>query len=501
MGLLEFLPLGAFGLALATALVLGALCTFGRRKRQAGEPPLINGWIPFLGKALNFRTNTTDFLLSLNKKYGDIFTIHMAGKYITFIMNPLQYHVMSKNSKYLEFRELADRISSQAFDHPRIRNEDCPDLNEHLHRNYQYLLGKSLDTLSNNMMNNLRNIFESKFSQMVDWETGKMYKFCFSIIFEASFKTLYGREPHNDGYSVTDAIGEKFLKFDANFSYLALNTPIQLLGATKRIRREIIHFLSPKKMEKWLEVSEVVQSRKDVFEPYQVLSDYDKAAHHFGFLWASVGNTIPAIFWAMYYLLRHPEAFAVVRDEIDHLLQSTGQERRPGYSSYLTREQLDNLVYLESAINESLRISSSSMNIREIKENFILKFEKNHEVSLRKGDLVAIFPPVLHLDPEIYEDPKAYKFDRYVENGKKKTTFFKQRKKLKYFLMPFGSGISKCPGRFFAMNEIKLFLILALVHFDMEIMEDKQLGQNKDRIGLGILLPDSDIIFRYKLRS
>lgn len=88
-----------------------------------------------------------------------------------------------------------------------------------------------------------------------------------------------------------------------------------------------------------------------------------------------------------------------------------------------------------------------------------------------------------------------------MENGKKKTTFFKQGKKLKYFLMPFGSGSSICPGRFFAMNEIKLFVILALVYFDMDIMEDKQLGQNKDRIGLGILLPDSDIIFRYKLRS
>lgn len=48
----------------------------------------------------------------------------------------------------------------------------------------------------------------------------------------------------------------------------------------------------------------------------------------------------------MYYLLRHPEALAAVRDEIDHLLQSTGQKRGPAYDLHLTREQLDNLVYL-----------------------------------------------------------------------------------------------------------------------------------------------------------
>uniref|UniRef100_A0A8C5RF77 Cytochrome P450 family 7 subfamily B member 1 n=1 Tax=Laticauda laticaudata TaxID=8630 RepID=A0A8C5RF77_LATLA len=434
-------------------------------------------------------------LLTLCISYGQV------RKYITFIINPLQYHLMTKNSKYLEFTDFADQISSQAFDHPPTVNGNCPDLNEHVHRNYQYILGKSLDTLSDNMMKNLQNIFKRKFSQMVDWEMEKMHKFCFSIIFEASFKTFFGRDPHNDGYNVTDEIGEKFLKFDANFSYLALNVPITLLGATKNIRRELINFLNPKKMEKWLDVSKVVQDRKDILENYKVLSDYDKAAHHFAFLWASVGNTIPVIFWTMYYLLRHPEAFAVVHDEIDHLLQSTGQEKRPGYNIYLSREQLDNLVYLESAINESLRMCSSSMNIRQVKENFILKFEENREVCLRKGDFLAIFPPVLHRDPEIYKDPQTYKFDRYVENGKKKTTFFKQGKKLKYFLMPFGSGVSMCPGRFFAMSEIKLFVVLASVYFDMDIMEDKQLGQDKDRIGLGILLPDSDILFRYKLRS
>lgn len=76
------------------------------------------------------------------------------------------------------------------------------------------------------------------------------------------------------------------------------------------------------------------------------LFTYFLPAHHFAFLWASVGNTIPATFWAMYYLLRHPEALAMVRDEIDHLLQSTGQKKGSAYSILLTREQLDSLVYL-----------------------------------------------------------------------------------------------------------------------------------------------------------
>ncbi|XP_042317883.1 cytochrome P450 7B1 [Sceloporus undulatus] len=493
--------LSSWGLALATLLALGAAGLFlRRRRRRPGEPPLETGWIPFLGEALKFKNDATNFLLSLQQKHGDIFTVYLAGRYITFVLDPLQFASVIKNGKHLEFKEIADRISSQAFDHPSILKENYSNLSENVHRNYQYLTGKPLDTLSDSMMKNLQSIFKTKFSQVTDWKMETVNKFCFSIIFEASFRTLYGKDPDADGHSVTDAIGDKFLKFDAKFSYLAASIPIEFLGETKGIRKELINFFKHENMAKWLGVSEVIQDRKNMFEMYEELGDYDKAAHHFAFMWASLGNTIPATFWTMYYLLRHPEALAVVHDEIDHLLQSTGQERGPGFNVRLTREQLDNLVYLESAINESLRMCSSSMNIRLTKEDFILKLEGNLEVSLRKGDYIAIYPPILHMDPEVYQDPEQYKFDRYVENGKKKTGFYKQGKKLKHFLMPFGSGASMCPGRFFAVNEIKLCLVLLLSYFDMELLEEKSIGLDKSRIGLGICLPDSDVMFRYKLK-
>ncbi|XP_050564662.1 cytochrome P450 7B1 isoform X2 [Cygnus atratus] len=534
----DALPLGACGgAAAAAALLLWAVCVLCRRKRldaqprsieepklmhmslrentsrkhsfvqesplsrKTGEPPLINGWIPYLGKALIFRKDAYKFLLDQQKKLGDIFTVHIAGRYITFIMDPFQYVYVIRNSKQLEFHEFANKMASKTFDYPALSKAKFPDLKENLHRIYQYLQGKPLDIISDHMMKNLQDIFEWKCSQATDWETEKMYKFCCSVMFEASFVTLYGRVPAADGHKVISEIRDKFIKFDASFPYLAANIPIELLGATKKVRKELIHHFLLQNMTKWLGGSKVVQARQDIFEKYELLGDYDKAAHHFAFLWASVGNTIPATFWAMYYLLRHPEALAAVRDEIDHLLQSTGQKRGPTYNIHLTREQLDNLVYLESALNESLRMCSSSMNIRISQEDFVLKLEGDQEVSLRKGDWIALYPQILHMDPEVYEDPKEYKFDRYIENGKKKTTFFKAGRKLKYFLMPFGSGISMCPGRFLAMNEMKMFLFLLLAHFDVELVESKAVRLDNSRMGLGILLPDVDIAFRYKLRS
>lgn len=61
----------------------------------------------------------------------------------------------------------------------------------------------------------------------------------------------------------------------------------------------------------------------------------------------------------------------------------------------------------ESALNESLRMCSSSMNIRISLEDYILKLGGNQEVGLRKGDWIALYPQILHMDPEIYEDPEV----------------------------------------------------------------------------------------------
>lgn len=207
----------------------------------------------------------------------NFFLFFYSGRYITFIMDPFQYVYVIRNSKQLEFHEFADKMASKTFDYPALSKGKFPDLKENLHRIYQYLQGKPLDIISDHMMKNLQDIFEWKCSQATDWETEKMYKFCCSVMFEASFVTLYGRVPAADGHKVISEIRDKFIKFDASFPYLAANIPIELLGATKKVRKELIHHFLLQNMTKWLGGSKVVQARQDIFEKYELLGDYDKA--------------------------------------------------------------------------------------------------------------------------------------------------------------------------------------------------------------------------------
>uniref|UniRef100_A0A672I451 Cytochrome P450, family 7, subfamily B, polypeptide 1 n=1 Tax=Salarias fasciatus TaxID=181472 RepID=A0A672I451_SALFA len=479
----------------------GSKCDCAVCCRRKDEPPLIKGWIPFLGKGLEFGKDAYKFLDKHKRKHGDIFTVQMAGKYMTFVLDPLLYPYIIKHGRQLDFHEFSNKVAPITFGYPPVHSKLHPGLKEQIQRSFKLLQGESLTLLTESMMGNLMLVFRQDHLGHSDWMSGSMYQFCLSVMFEATLLTMFGCVSSARRHGGVRALRDDFVKFDDKFPLLIAQVPICLLRGTRAIRKKLINYFLPDRMSCWTNMSEFIRMRMEVFDNYENLRDVDKAAHHFAMLWASVGNTVPATFWAMYYLLSHPEALQAVRQEIQEVLSLSGVEFSNDTDVKLHREQLDKLHYMESTINESFRLSSASMNIRVAQEDFSLQLGESRSVAVRKGDIIAMYPQIMHLDPEIYEEPKKFRFDRYVHNGAEKTDFYKDDQKLKYYLMPFGSGSSMCPGRYFAMNEIKQFLSLLLLYFDLQL-EDGQSRAELDpsRAGLGILLPSADVRFRYRLR-
>lgn len=490
-----------YPLLLLLGVLSVALCVLRRRRRRADEPPLIQGWIPYLGKALDFGKNAYKFLEGHKRKFGDVFTVLIAGKYMTFIMDPLLYPSIIKHGRQLDFHEFSNKVAPFTFGYPPIHSQKYPGMKERIQRSFKLLQGDGLTSLTESMMGNLMLVFRQDHMAHDGWKSGSMYQFCLAVMFEASFLSMFGRPRSDRRHSGMSVLKDDFVKFDNMFPLLIAQIPIWLLGRTNAIRQKLINFFLPQSMACWSDKSEFIRTRMEVFENYDTLRDVDKAAHHFAILWASVGNTAPATFWAMYYLVSHQEALLAVRRELHDVLRASGVEFSSHSDVTLEREQLDKLLYLESAINESLRLSSASMNIRVAQEDFSLRLDESRSVAVRKGDIITMYPQIMHLDPEIYEDPQTFRFDRYVHNGAEKTDFHKDGQKLKYYLMPFGSGSSMCPGRYFAVNEIKQFLCLLLLYFDLELEDGQSRAEiDPSRAGLGILLPAADVRFRYAVR-
>ncbi|KAM4864857.1 cytochrome P450 7B1 [Thomomys bottae] len=469
-----------------------------RVRGQPGDPPLIKGWLPYFGVCLKLKKDPIGFLKAVQKQYGNIFTLLIAGKYITFVLDPFQYQLLVKHHKQLSFQMFGRKLGAKVFSVKKLVENN--DLHRELHGVYQYLQGKPLDTIFDNVLQHAKQIVETQLGENKTWNTSQILTFCRSVIFEITFATIYGKIIADDSKKIIGELRDDFTNFDDKFFYIASDIPIEFIGNAKSLQKKLIKFFTLEKLTRIQGWSEIVQQRQNILEKYYNLKDSEIGAHHFAFLWASVANTIPAMFWAMYYLLRHPEAMEALRDEIDHFLQSTGQKKGSEFSIHLSREQLDSLVYLESIVFEVFRLSSHSGAFRIIEEDLMISSDTS-DYYLRKGELIAIFPPMLHNDAEVFEAPEEFRFDRFVEDGKKKTTFFKGGKKLKSYIMPFGFGATKCPGRFLAVAELKLLLVLFLTYFDFELLDNQPLRQDHSRLLLGIQYPESDISFRYKAKA
>ena len=133
-----------------------------------------------------------------------------------------------------------------------------------------------------------------------------------------------------------------------------------------------------------------------------------------------------------------------------------------------------------------------------VRRDLRLTLDGGQEIALRAGDWVALPVGVLHRDPEIYDDPDRFRFDRFVSDDGARH-FSKRGRKVPLPLLPYGGGVSMCPGRFLAHQEIKVFVTHLLKAEEIDLMEPLP-GLQLGRAGLGILPPARDPRARFRSR-
>ncbi|XP_037658975.1 cytochrome P450 7A1 [Choloepus didactylus] len=500
-------------ISLIWAIVVVVCCCLwlilGIRRRQVGEPPLENGLIPYLGCALQFGANPLEFLRANQRKHGHVFTCKLMGKYVHFITNPLSYRKVLCHGKFFDWKKFHFSTSAKVFGHRSIDPSDG-NTTENVNKTFSKTLqGDALDSLTEAMMENLQLVmspFPPSKSKIAAWTTEGMYSFCYRVMFEAGYLTLFGKElTRQDAQRarIRNSLDD-FKQFDKVFPALVAGLPIRVFKTAHRAREKLADGLLHKNLRQRERVSELVSLRMLLNDTLSTFDDAEKAKTHLAVLWASQANTIPATFWSLFQTIRSPEAMKAATEEVKKTLANANQKVSfEGNPVCLNQMQLNDMPVLDSIIKESLRLSSASLNIRTAKEDFTLHLEDG-SYNIRKDDFIALYPQLMHLDPEIYPDPLTFKYDRYLdENGKTKTTFYSNGLKLKYYYMPFGSGATICPGRLFAVHEIKQFLILMLSYFELQLVDShvKCPTLDQSRAGLGILPPLNDVEFKYKVKD
>lgn len=497
------------------AAVLGGLYWVGAfRRRQANEPPLEKGLIPWLGYGLQFRSNSLEFLRTMQEKHGDIFTVLIGGHYFTFLMDPLSFGAVVKEARAkLDFLTYASELVLKVFTFQP--SEETHKILEAA--STKHLKGNGLVVMTEAMMDNLQKVMLQGLDVVEEqkpWEEDGLFHFSYNMVFRAGYLALFGNESEEPGkgrengkrcdLAVSEDIFTEFRKYDQLFPRLAFSMlSYREKTEVEALKKHFWNILSVKKVYQNDNISRWVSEQSEGLGETG-MEEYMRDRYMFLLLWAAQGNTGPASFWFLAYLMKDPKAMEEVRKEVDRVVRESGQEVKPGGELVrVTREMLTKTPVLDSAMEETLRLAAAPLLVRVVLEDMPLKMNDGRKYSLRKGDKVAIFPYLAaHMDPEIHPEPHVFKYDRYLTLDNTKKEFYKNGEKVNYHTMPWGAGISMCPGRFFAVNEMKLFAFMMLLYFDMELVnkdEDVPLI-DKRRYGFGVMQPERDIRFRYRRR-
>uniref|UniRef100_A0A672ZHP4 Cytochrome P450 family 8 subfamily B member 1 n=1 Tax=Sphaeramia orbicularis TaxID=375764 RepID=A0A672ZHP4_9TELE len=452
-----------------------------------GEPPLDKGIIPWLGHVFEFRRDTLKFLNRMKQKHGDVFTVQLGGFYITFLQDPFSCGTFVKEKQEkLSRNKFSHQLMKQAFGYEDIKSD--PEI--HLMAHTRHLMGDGLVLMTQAMMSNLQNLMlhnTGSAANQSTWKEDGLFMYSCKILFRAGYLSVFGNvPPESEGNeekakekdrTESDTLFYEFRKYDQLFPDLFYGV---LSPKKKKEAQRLLTFFwdalaihkvrNKDNISRW--VWDIQQAKAEDGMEESMISRY-----MFVLLFTTQLNTGPASFWLLLFLMKHPEAMAAVKGEPD---------------------------VLDSAVEETLRLTMAPIITRSVLQDMTLKMADSREYFIRKGDRMAVFPySAVHIDPEIHPDPHSFKYDRFLNpDGSKKTDFYKGGKKVKHYTMPWGIGVSMCPGRFFATNELKQFVFLMLAYFECELKNPDEKIPEIDvrRWGLGSMQPDRDIQFQYRLR-
>ncbi|XP_034388122.1 prostacyclin synthase-like isoform X2 [Cyclopterus lumpus] len=424
-------------------------------------------------------------------KHGDIFTVRVAGRYVTVLLDPHSYDTVIKDSDSLDFNRYAQVLMERIFNlrlpcHQAVKAKAIMK---------KHFMGVNCAALNSTMSRHLKASLTAEMLQnQKDWKEEGLFNFSYSLLFKAGYLTLFGGEQNNNS-TEPSSVYEEYKKFDGLLTKMARGT---LKPEEKRtaqsVRQRLWELLAPAGLTEHSGSSPWLHDYRRLLQEEGVNEEMQKKAVLMQ-LWATQGNVGPAAFWLLGYLLTNPEALTAVKREFSGIsMMETSDTSSP--------DRLKDTPVFNSVLEETLRLTAAPFITREVVQEKTLHMADGQEYLLRKGDRVCLFPfNSPQMDPEIHHEPQKYKYDRFLnQDGSVKKDFYKGGRLLKYYTMPWGAGTNGCLGKQFAINTIRQFVYMVLTNYDLELCDP--IAQMPEviasRYGFGILQPEGDLLVRYK---
>ncbi|KAL5114030.1 hypothetical protein ACEQ8H_008086 [Pleosporales sp. CAS-2024a] len=223
----------------------------------------------------------------------------------------------------------------------------------------------------------------------------------------------------------------------------------------------------------------------------------DMAARQCILTLASIHTTATTVANTLFDMIEYPEWCPVLKDEIDHTIRTFGElgEKMP------IKEWLQKLEKMDSFILESQRFNPAILLTPQ--RIAMVPMTLKDGTFIPKGVRIAWAGPQHAFDPKITPDPTRFDpmrsyHKRHLNNGENAHKFMVGQSDPDN--MSFGYGSQVCPGRYFAVGEIKLVLMRLLQEYEFKAPRGKGRPNSIHADENVILDPYAKVMIRKRLK-
>ncbi|EAW08935.1 cytochrome P450 [Aspergillus clavatus NRRL 1] len=442
------------------ALLILAISIVGLRhaKHDPREPPIVHNGVPVLGHVVGFIRHGINYYAQQSAKHGlDAFTMDMLFTKIYVITSPTLVVASRRHHRTMSFEPF---ITGAAKRMAGLRGPGLDLLREKqfggkgVHADVMHAMRPSLEGAALDRMNEkmIRLLVESV-DELPTVGSFDFHEWCRSAITIASTDAVYGPLNPYKAKELQDA----FWDFEANLAPLLMDFAPWLTARKAWKARELIvaRFLNYYRADGHLDSSQLTYTRWEA-QHRGGATVADIARLEAAAAFATLSNTVPAIFWMVFDIYSRPALLEEIRAEVTrHAVHVDAQ----GAHVVDLTDIRENCPLLVSTFQETLRLRSNTVPVRVLYEDTVL----NDQYLLKKGGILQMPATTINRAPSIWgRDAAEYDAHRFIKIHQSSDS----RKTANGFLS-FGTSPHMCPGRHFATGEILALTAMLVVRYDL----------------------------------
>jgi sterol 14-demethylase len=448
------------GLAVGLIILLLLLT----KKRPKDSPPTANIGIPFIGNYIEFAKNPVKFIETGYKNYGNIYTVQMLHKNLTFLLGPeasqpffaLPDDKMSQSEVYGFMTPVFGKnIVYDAEPKRRAQQMQCVGQGLRSLRLKAYVPKIEKETLD---------YLRERWNPSSGTGVINLLDALSELTILTSSRCLHGDDVRENLFAEVSKIYHDLDKGVTPISFFFPYAPIEAHRRRDEARKEMVEIFS-KVIRQRKQSGDTQETRTDILQMYidfrykddgSALTDEEIVGLLIALLFAGQHTSSITSTWTAMLLIHHPDELQKVLIEQEKVF---GNKLENISENHVDADQLASMECLQNAAKEALRMFPPLIMLMRQALDDISVTVDGAPYLIPKGDIVFTSPAVSSRIASLFPNPESFIPDRFNDTAQAAA------------FIGFGAGRHQCLGQQFGLLQVKTILSVIFRNYKLEPME------------------------------